>query len=48
LEERYGASTPLLKIYLRGHMLKGELPKKKEGRKAVVGRGGCVDGCTTS
>jgi hypothetical protein len=33
LEEKYGASTPLLKIYLREHMLKGELPEKKEGRQ---------------
>jgi hypothetical protein len=33
LEERYGASTPLLKIDLREHMLKGELPKKREGRQ---------------
>jgi hypothetical protein len=31
--ERYGASTQLLKVYHREHMLKGELPEKKEGRQ---------------
>jgi hypothetical protein len=33
LEARYGASTPLLKIYLREHVLKDDVPEKKEGRQ---------------